>query len=289
MVITTRSSTKESTVQEESNDSMEVFEEENTTRFSYEEDDSKSVTLELIHHQIKLYRSELFNKIDNVKEDILIQMQNENQNLRSEILDLKDIISEQKVTIERLKSDLKEAQEKISNMVPMKEFVEVERDVIDLQQYHRRNNIEISGLPESITNIEESVIRIASAVNLSVKPSDIQACHRLKKKRNSKGPRNVIVRFVNRKFCESLLRSNKSFKKQSVYQKAGLDEKIYINNNLCNYNKFLWGKAKSLREKNLIHKFWCYNGTINVQVNDNDSAIRIKHIDDLVEIFPDEL
>ena len=43
----------------------------------------------MIYSQLKLYRSELLTKIDNVKDDILTQLQNENQCLRGEIIELK--------------------------------------------------------------------------------------------------------------------------------------------------------------------------------------------------------
>ena len=65
----------------------------------------------------------------------------------------------------------------------------------------------------------------------------------------------VIARFFNRKTSESLIRSNKRFAHRDVFEKGGLHEKIYINNSLSNYNKYLWGKAKTLLQKNLISKF----------------------------------
>ena len=54
----------------------------------------------------------------------------------------------------------------------------------------------------------------------------------------------VIARFVNRKTSESLIRFNIKFAHRDVYEKAGLNEKIYIKNSLSNYNKYLWGKEK---------------------------------------------
>ena len=105
--------------------------------------------------------------------------------------------------------------------------------------------------------------------------------------KKEKGPRRFIIRFVNRKFCESFLRSSKKLRNDAVYTKAGLSQKVFVNNNLCGYNKLLWGKAKAFKNIDLIHKFWCFNGTINVQINENDPAIKIKHINDLSECFPE--
>ena len=65
----------------------------------------------------------------------------------------------------------------------------------------------------------------------------------------------VIARFFNRKTSESLILSNKRFAHRDVFEKGGLHEKVYINNSLSNYNKYLWGKAKTLLQKNLTSKF----------------------------------
>ena len=42
-------------------------------------EDNENVSLGMIYSQLKLYGSELLTKIDNVKDDILTQLQNENQ------------------------------------------------------------------------------------------------------------------------------------------------------------------------------------------------------------------
>ena len=130
--------------------------------------------------------------------------------------------------------------------------------------YIRRNNIEISGIPNTVEKVGEKVISIGKAVNINIKQTDIEACHRLKQKDGEEGPKKTIVRFVNRKLCERLLSASKKFKQHSVYSKAGLKNVIYINNNLCGYNKFLWGKTKYLYQKKSINKFWVFNGVINV-------------------------
>ena len=47
-----------------------------------------NISLVIIYSQLKLYRSELLTKIDNVKDDILAQLQNENQCLEGEFTEL---------------------------------------------------------------------------------------------------------------------------------------------------------------------------------------------------------
>ena len=63
--------------------------------------------------------------------------------------------------------------------------------------------------------------------------------------------------------------------------------KDFINNNLCPYNKFLWGKCKQLHSEKLIDRFWVFNGYLHIANNENDKkGIKIVHMNTLREIFP---
>ena len=55
-------------------------------------------------------------------------------------------------------------------------------------QYNRRNNIEIAGIPTSISNeqLEYKVCEVLNSIGISVEPDDIEACHRLPFSRNEK-------------------------------------------------------------------------------------------------------
>jgi len=172
----------------------------------------------------------------------------------------------------------------------------MERDIVEMQQYVRRNNIEIVGIPESIRQdeLESKVIDLASDLSIQITKDDIEACHRLAKKSNDSNngrrsePRRTIVRFVNRKHSEIFLRKKKNLKDRDLTYIGLNQHKIYINNNLCNYNRMLWGCAKRLFDKKLICRFWTYNGIITIKTSDDKSPDRISHISDLEHLFPNE-
>ena len=48
-------------------------------------------------------------------------------------------------------------------------------------QYSRRNNIVIQGIPQSVKykDLEDKVINVLDKVNIKVTKNDIEACHRL--------------------------------------------------------------------------------------------------------------
>ena len=94
-----------------------------------------------------------------------IQLENEKRN---DLEGLKKILQEKDPTIQSLLADVDEIKYQLEDMVTRIEFVNVERDVIDVQQYSRRNNVEISGLPEEITDLKNTAINIGSAVGVHI-------------------------------------------------------------------------------------------------------------------------
>ena len=75
--------------------------------------------------------------------------------------------------------------------------------------------MEISSIPNSIPDkdLENTVISICKDSGVEIDPEDIEGCHRLPLSRNSKGQdKRVIVKFVNQKHSEALLRDKNRFK-----------------------------------------------------------------------------
>jgi len=116
--------------------------------------ESSTRTLEHLSNQITSLRSDITDEISKQKEEIIDRLLKENQDLRSEIKSLKDELSKKGDKL-------------------------YERDVIDLQQYVRRNNIELCGVPDNVADnvLEKKVIEIAKLIGIKVVSNDIEACH----------------------------------------------------------------------------------------------------------------
>ena len=65
----------------------------------------------------------------------------------------------------------------------------------DLEQYSRKNSLEIVGIPESIRDNEGAVLKIANALNVQVHPEDIDICHRVERMKS----RPIVLRLVSHK------------------------------------------------------------------------------------------
>ena len=148
-------------------------------------------------------------------------------------------------------------------------------DIVNLQAYSRRENIEISGIPESIkdSELENLVIDILSSIDVIVSKSKISACHRLMKETNSTH-RNVIVRFVNRKDAQNALRNSHKLKNSDYRKRFG--NSIYIRENLCPYFKRIFNRCYAL---------WCNDSIYDMHSKNGKVLIKLIHEDKWTAIY----
>ena len=139
-----------------------------------------------------------------------------------------------------------------------KKSISLEREHRKLDQYTRRNNIEISSISEDIKNdvLEDTVVKILDKIGVKCDPSVIEACHRLPQNRRTKVS-NTVVRFVNRKTAEKSLIFRKNLKSINLSDtdKSFTESKVYVNDNLCPYYKGIYGKCRSLYKAGRINSF----------------------------------
>ena len=114
------------------------------------------------------------NSINSIKTDSSVKT-----DLKDAINNLKDVI------IKRLQDEnaiLRDCCSKLEQRL-----VAFESSTNNLEQYGRRNNIVISGIPDSvdINHLEESA-EILSHIDVKVTSNDIEACHRIGKNNNNR-------------------------------------------------------------------------------------------------------
>ena len=65
-----------------------------------------------------------------------------------------------------------------------------------LEQYTRKQSLEIHGIPESAyTSTEDAVLKVAQALDVPITADDIDISHKL----NGKGEKSILVKFTNHK------------------------------------------------------------------------------------------
>ena len=150
-----------------------------------------------------------------------------------------------------------------------------------LEQYTRRENLEISGIPDSIiqNNLEVTVLKILESIGVQTDSYHISACHRLAKNKNQQSA-NTIIRFTDRKLIYDIFSKKKNLKLSPMKEELGSD--LFITENLSPEFKKIYETCKYLKRKNVIHSCWSYNGVIKIKIdNENDRPLKIFHYDDI--------
>ena len=121
-----------------------------------------------------------------------------------------------------------------------------------LDQYNRRNNLEIQGIPSNISDdaLEDKVVDIFHSLNINVSKHDIEDYHRLGKV----VPKNTIAWFVNRKFCYEALDNKLNLRKVDMIKLGAIQVLfiqasaiLYFSKNLTHYNQL--GNAGNSKEQ----------------------------------------
>ena len=78
----------------------------------------------------------------------------------------------------------------------------LETDLNKQDQYNRCNNLDIQGIPDSVSDnqLEEKVTEIFNQINVKIDKFDIEDCHCMGKLKKT-----TIVCYVNRKNCKAIL------------------------------------------------------------------------------------
>lgn len=159
--------------------------------------------------------------------DILVK---ENDGLKSKVKFLEDQISTSKKELEDMEQRLND--------------VEASHD--DLEQYTRKFNLVILGIPErkEEDNVE-NVIKLGQLLEVNLTRGDIDIVHRMKTKSESK-PRPIIARFSNYNAKSKLYEARLNLRNVTL-QDLGA-EKIFINENLTAWRAKLFKEARKVRK-----------------------------------------
>ena len=196
-------------------------------------------------------------------------LQNLEDNIRKSINSVKDEVINLKETVnKRLQEDNEKLRDKCRKLENKLNTVETSLDA--LEQYGRRNNIVITGIPDSVqdTDLESTMTSILSDIDVIVESSEVEDCHRIGKSNVSK---KTIIRFNNRKYCKQALLNRKRLETLNYSKhQFGSGRNVFINENLTIRNEQLAFNCRQLKRKNryllrLLKMVWHISSTMKTQ------------------------
>ena len=206
-------------------------------------------------------------------------------NLVGNFHDLQDEFIIMKNIIKKLQDENTQLKRTIANL--QHKVIILETATKSVEQYNQRNNIEITGTLDNIENknLEHSIIETFKVGNIQISHNNLEDCHRIgKSKANSK---KMFMRSVNRKYCKQILYNRRKFKNFDGSGIGMLNTKIFVNENLNNFNHQLAFNCCKLKREKLISKTHSLNGITHIVQILGNKPIKVFHYSKLDELFPD--
>jgi len=175
-----------------------------------EEDASKEI--EISEEPSNLELREMFIDIQITVNTILL----ENKKISNDVLELKATVQKQQGELATLKEALAKATEERATTekelaAAINKTEEQQEEIAELyelqdrlEQYTRKNSLEIHGIPEEAYNsTEDVVLKLAGVLEVPVTPQDIEISHKIK----TKSDKPNIVKFISHKVKTNLYRA----------------------------------------------------------------------------------
>ncbi len=170
----------------------------------------------------------------------------------------------------------------------------IDQKMEELEQYSRKNNVRIIGLPEltptnsksnanDTENIPAKVVKlIKEAMNIDICLYDIGNAHRLgrtetRHDRDTPRPRDIIVQFTSNIIKQQVMRNRKYLRDTHKH--------TYINDDLTQANALLFKDARNEVRNQRLHAAWTRDGHIFAKIHENSKPTKIRNARGLSELI----
>ena len=203
------------------------------------------------------------------------------KDLKASLQKTKDENKELKNTLASTRNELKTTKENLRKQKEESERQWAHQD--DLEQYSRKNSLEIHGIPQdAYPSTEAAVIKVAEALNITVEPENIEISHKLNH------GRAIIVKFCSHKVKSKLYKERTKLKDVKIsdlfpsYPSSGQQrQRIFINENLTAYRRRIVKEANKRRQEGTLFSVWTLDGKIYIKTSPDGSPVRIFSEEDL--------
>lgn len=248
--------------------------------------------------ELKVQLGELRNELMAFKEKINSSPSN-GELLKSVtfVSDELDNIQANDKVIKDLQTDLQKLEIKLlsfeNNVIRINETIEA------LHQYSFQYNLKILGVPsnsegrrETDTETIDICLKLFKELKVKVDENDIDIAHRSPSKKKSKYPDPIICKFTRRIVKEAVLKQKKSVNDIDL-TKFGLNppqdqkHRILILEHLTPWQQDLFSTAKDFKQQYNFKFCWIKNQTILLREDEESNVIRIKCLQDLMNLRDD--
>lgn len=247
-----------------------------------------TVTKEFILNTLEAFKKEMFSEMKNYGkklDEVTVSLQ-----FLADAVD-KATKSTEDLTKGMARIQKENDQIKLENESLRKEVRNMQTRINNMEQYSRRSNVEITGIPPTKGEDVCSIVQdIGKVIGAEIRPEEVVAAHRVPTYNRERTPQ-IIVQFQSRiqrnLFLDKFKEARRNTRELTANQvnKNFRSNPFYVNEHLTSENKILLSKAKS-KCREVGYKYaWCKEGKIFVRKTDGVNAIRIESEDDFTKIM----
>lgn len=240
-----------------------------------------SISKEFLVSTIEAFKHEMLQEFKKNTSD--------NAELRTSLSFLSDAVDKNNKIMNDISTEIKKIQ--TDNLQLKKENVQLQSTVSsleirvrNLEQYSRRQNIEIDGIPETqgedVLNVLENV---AKAIEVDLKREKVIAAHRIPSFNKKRTP-PIIVRFSTYEERDVWIGGFKKMRPLTLNMVNPVfksSAKVFINEHLSPENKLLLAKTKESARNKGYKYVWSRDGRIFVRKEDGVKCRRIDSVADI--------
>jgi len=157
----------------------------------------------------------------------------------------------------------------------------------DIEQYSRRDNIEIVGIPYTPREDLYAILdTIARTIDVTYSNSDVSIVHRLPDRKKTGKP-NIIVKFISRYYKDNWISAAIRGRRLTANEICNTWEatNVYINDHLTFANKRLLGHLRGLVREKKIAKAGSRSSKVFFKVKTDDPVHYVKTMEEINNII----
>ncbi|KAL1468266.1 hypothetical protein MTO96_041604 [Rhipicephalus appendiculatus] len=208
------------------------------------------------------------------------------RDFRKEFRDIKTSLAHAYKEYEDIKvenKELKESNAKLHVLCSdlLHQIKDHECRILQAEQYSRRANVEIKGIPYSASlNLTEVVTKMCEQIGVPILASHIARVHWVPTAKDA-AKKNVVVQFLQRQKRDGFLKSARSATLKC--SDVGIDSRaaLFVKEHLCPELKRLLGRATARKHEANWKYVWVRDGKIFARQADGSPRIRIQNGEDV--------
>lgn len=244
---------------------------------------STAVTKEFLVKTFEAFKNEVFEELHKNSKDFT--------DFRASLDFFSDALDKTNKLMEEVRTscnELKKENQELrrENLALKNQVTSVEIRMRNLEQYSRRTNIEISGVPETKGEVVGELLQdVAKAVRVDMRHANVVAAHRVPTF-NKQRAAPIIVKFVTSEERDMWITAFKEVRPLTAdkINPAFNKVKVFINEHLSPENKKLLSKTKEVAREKGYKYVWSREGKLFVRRENGDRCKKIDSESDLIKL-----